>query len=118
MLEARGLALTQSLAPFTDGQRSQVEASVGAMLSGFRTMKDATPDTVKITLAVLRDFPAWAISRGCLMIARNEAGLDKRFAPNDTQIHDIVQRIVKRYEDASDKIGLLLVAPVETKHGS
>lgn len=117
MLEARGLALTQALAPFTDDQRSQVEAAVAGMLSGFRSMRNASTDTVEVTLAVLRDFPAWAISRACLMIARNEVGLDKRFAPNDAEIHAVVQRVVKRYEEASDKIGLLLVAPVETKNG-
>lgn len=115
MLEARAFALTHALIPFMEEERHEVQAAVAGMLSGFRSMRNASPDTVEVTLTVLRNLPAWAISRACLMIARNEVGLDKRYAPNDTEIHDIVKSIIGRYKDAHDKISLLLSASVEGK---
>ena len=119
-LLARAQALGAALEPFPEEQHDEIEKSLAAMFGGFRSMRQtgqAALDTIDITLAVLRNFPAWAITRACLKIARGEVGLDDRYPPNDAQIHAIVEAIVKRYAEARDKITLLMSAPVETKNG-
>jgi hypothetical protein len=96
--------------------RSPVEAEIAAMFSGFRTMcqqgEDAEP-LVEVTKRVLREFPLWAIAQGCLRMAKGKAGLDRRYAPNDTEVFPVVEEIVRPYRRRLETVKALLAAPVE-----
>jgi hypothetical protein len=114
--EARAAALEIALLPHGDSARSEIEAAIAGMLSGFRSMRQGEDDAataVAITRAVLREFPAWAILQGCLKIARRETRCDPRFAPNDAEIVEVVRSIVKPYREAFDAASALLVAVVQ-----
>lgn len=103
VLEARAAALELALEPYGDEDRLSLEASVSAMLTGFRSMRQQGDDVesiVTITLAVLREFPAWAINEACLAIADGSAKRDDRFAPNDAEISNAVRDIVWPYQRA------------------
>jgi hypothetical protein len=100
----RSAALAASLRPFEDKERARLEATISAMFSGKRSMwhqGDDVEGTVQITLGVLGEFPAWAIIRGCIKIARKGfirngvTVLDK--PPNDSEICDTVAGIVREY---------------------
>lgn len=117
-LQRRAEALTNSLLPFTPNQRLEVDAAITAMLGGFRALQlspDLAEITVQVILTVLRDFPAWAIKEGCRRIVNNEAGLDRRYAPNDTEIHAVVADVVRPYLQAINTVTALLEAPVEAE---
>jgi hypothetical protein len=117
-VEARAAALEIALMPFTHEQKPMVEANVGAMFNGFRAMRQQGDDiefSATITLGVLRDFPAWAIERGCLKIARHEVGLDARYAPNDGQIADVVREVARPYRQAFTQASALLAGSVEAE---
>ena len=110
-VEARSAALELALRPFEPEQIADIEASIGAMFAGFRSMRqqgEAAADVVTITRAVLREFPAWAITAACLKIARHETRCDPRFAPNDAEIVDVVAGLIKQYREARDAAVLLL----------
>lgn len=117
-LADRATELQAKLWGYVAGERNEVEASIAAMFGGFRSMRqegDAAEGLVTVTAGVLRDFPAWAIAKGCLKIAQNQAGLDRRFPPNDTEIHDVVAEIVREYRRTLATIEALLAAPVEVR---
>jgi hypothetical protein len=115
--------LTEALLPFGLQEIAAVEAELAAMLSGFRANRQQGEDgeaMVEVTRRVLREFPAWAISRACLLIATNQAEvdgkrLDRRFAPNDTEIHAVVSAVVKMRREALASAQALLGAPVASK---
>lgn len=114
-VESRALALQNALAPFSPAEKDQVEADVGAMLSGFRALRqegDNGTAMVEVTCAVIQEFPRWAIGKACIAIAQGRVELDPRYAPNDGQIYkavaDIVQPYIARLRTARD----LLAAPV------
>jgi hypothetical protein len=118
MVEARSAALELALQPFHFDQITEVEASIGAMFAGFRSMRqqgEAVEDVVAITRAVLREFPLWAITKGCLKIARHEIRGDPRWAPNDAEIVDVVYDLVKPYHEALDGTKKLLAAVVQAE---
>lgn len=115
-LQARADALGNGLAGYHPSERKQVEAQIGAMLGGFRSMRQQDADArgaMMAAAAALREFPLWAISKACLMIARNEAGLDRRFAPNDAELSNVVRNIVRGYRKRLATVEVLLAAPVE-----
>lgn len=115
-LTARVELLTSAIAGYTETEQPSVEAEIAAMLNGFRSMRqrgDEVTATVQIIARVLRDFPPWAIAKGCMSIARQEAGLDPRFPPNDNQIYAVVDEIVKPYRRRLLRSQALLAAPVE-----
>jgi hypothetical protein len=117
-VEARAAALELALAPFGQEQRATVEAAVGAMFNGFRAMRQQGDDieySALVTLGVLRDFPAWAIERACLKIARHEVELDARYAPNDGQIADVVREVLRPYRQAFEQASGLLRGSVEAE---
>jgi hypothetical protein len=117
-LTDRATELRAALWGYVSGERDEVEASIAAMFGGFRSMRqegDAAEGLVTVTAAVLRDFPAWAIAKGCLKIAQNQAGLDRRWPPNDTEIHDVVAEIVREYRKTLEIVEALLLAPVEDR---
>ncbi len=114
-LEARANALADALQPFGEVDANSAKASIAAMCSGFRAMRqqgDDVDSTTEITLVVLRNFPAWAIARACLKIAQGRARLDRRFAPNDADIFTVVGQVVQPYEASLGQARALLAAPV------
>jgi hypothetical protein len=108
--------LQDALRPFMPEERELVEAAVSALLNGFRSMRQTGEEVnavVAITVCVLEEFPLWAIGKGCLQIARGRAGLDPRYPPNDTQICNIIDRILHPYRQKLQMLQNLLAAPVE-----
>jgi hypothetical protein len=119
MLTVRANELRAALHPYLPDERNDVEASIAAMLGGFRSMRqegDSAEGIVVVLAGVLRRFPAWAIAKGCMKISRNDAGLDPRFAPNDTEIHRVVDNIVREHRQTLERVEGLLVAPVEVRN--
>jgi hypothetical protein len=118
-VQARAAALEIALEPHDetdDRQVAAVESAIGGMLGGFRQMRQEGQNmlsTIEVVRGVLRPFPAWAIVRACLRLARRETGLDPRYAPNDAQIADEVRSILKPYREAMVAAQALLDAPVE-----
>ena len=100
-LQGRAIDLETALIPYGDEERRRLKGTVGVMFGGFRNMRQQGEDaesTVDVILAVLREFPAWAIEQACLSISRHEIRhLNPNFPPNDGQIHDIVAAIVAPY---------------------
>lgn len=88
---------------------------ISSMFTGFRYMRLqgwSVSAAVGITLAVLREFPRWAIARGCMKIIRREAGLDTRFSPNDSEIYAVVAGIMREHRSNLDMVRALLGAEV------
>lgn len=115
-VEARADELRGALHGYLDSERDAVEAAIAAMLGGFRSMKqdgESAEGIVIVSAGVLRPFPLWAIEKGCLKIARGDTDLDRRFAPNDTEIYAVIDVIVKEYQKALATVEALLRAPVE-----
>ncbi len=116
LVEGRRTELAEGLGPFSLEEIPRVEIALNAMFSGYRSMRQvdgAGEATVEVTRAVLREFPAWAIEKACVRIARNEVGLDPKWPPNDAQIHEVVAGIVKPYQAALNTAQELLAAPLE-----
>jgi hypothetical protein len=114
-VDSRAVALENALKPFGDEDRHAVRASINGLFSGFRSMRQQGDDAravVDVTVAVLREFPAWAITQACGRIVRGDTELDRRFAPNDTELYDVVASIVKMYRDAHKTAVALLSAPI------
>lgn len=115
-LQARADELRDAMTPCQAHQHAAAESAIAAMLSGFRVMRQKGEDveaTVRISRHILRDFPLWAILRGCLLIAQNSAGLDPRWAPNDAELCGVVREVVRFHRAALDRCEALLCAPVE-----
>jgi hypothetical protein len=113
--ERRAAELAEALRPHGDADRARVESALAAMLGGFRSMRQTGEDAetvVTVLRAVLREFPAWAVERACLRIARREAGLDARWAPNDAQVAEICRGVVAEYREALENAEGLLLAVV------
>lgn len=123
-LESRQAALQQALTPYTETCKTKaaladLESHVGAMFNGIRSMRQTGEDvssTVEITLAVLRKHPAWAIKRACMEISEDgfmrDGKREKHWAPNDSEINDVVKKIVQPYRYAMLNAGDLLSAKV------
>ena len=115
-LECRQAELQDGLRPHRRAEEGSVKALIAGMLGGFRSMRAQGDDalaTVETTRFVLAEFPVWAISKACVMIARNEVSRDNRWPPNDAELAEIVGRIVKPYKDNLKRADLLLTAKVE-----
>lgn len=118
-LQKRHAELTRGLEPFLPQQRDRIRAPLHAMLGGFRSLRESGEDAetaVEVLLAVLRDFPAWAIEEACMRIARRDIDidppLDRRWAPSDSQIYAVVSAIVQPFRKALATAQALLDAPV------
>lgn len=115
-LQRRAHELRCGLVPLQQSQRRAADTAISAMFGGFRSMRQQGDDVdgiVGVLLATLRQFPLWAIQEGCRRIAMREAGLDPRWAPNDTEVHGVVAAIVADYRKALKGAEKLLSAPVE-----
>jgi hypothetical protein len=76
-VEGRAQALCKALTPFAVEDIPNVNAHIAAMLSGFRAMRqqdDGAMASVEITRHALREFPLWAIIKGCSLITRKRRG--------------------------------------------
>jgi hypothetical protein len=115
-IEARATALEDALEPFTRNDEHVVRAGINGLFSGYRAMRQLGEDAravVDVTIAVLREFPAWAIAQACRKIVCGETKLDRRFAPNDTEIFDIVAGVVRPYRENLRQAKALLDAPID-----
>ena len=115
-IEARANALEDALRPFTRNDEHAVRASVNGLFSGYRAMRQLGDDAravVEVTMAVLREFPAWAITQACRKIVCGETKLHRRFAPNDSEIFDVVAGVVRFYGENLRQAKALLDAPVD-----
>jgi hypothetical protein len=115
-IEARAAALKDALKPFTGNEQHAVRASINALFSGYRLMRQQGEDAraiVDVTMAVLREFPAWAIAQACRKIICGETKLDRRFPPNDTELFDVVAHVVRLYRENLMRAAALLAAPVD-----
>lgn len=118
-VQRRHTELSRGLEPFLPQQRDRIRAPLHAMLGGFRSLRESGQDAetaVEVLLAVLRDFPAWAIEEACIRIARHDIDidppLDRRWAPSDSQIYAVVTAIVQPFRKALATAQALLDAPV------
>lgn len=115
-VEARAVALRNAVAAHHVSEDRKVKAELAAMLGGFRAMRQQGNDAlamVDVTARVLREFPLWAIAKGCMEIAQNKAELDPRWPPNDDQIYIVVNGIVALYHKHLKIADSLLAAPLE-----
>lgn len=119
-LEARAAELSAGLRAFEREEREVVRSTLHAMLGGFRSLRESGEDAetaVEILLAVLREFPTWAIEEACMRIAQHKADadppLDPRWAPSDAQIYQIVADLVQPHRQTLQRVQALLSAPVE-----
>jgi hypothetical protein len=112
-IEARKTALGLVIEPYGPDDRTDLEACLGTMFAGFRAMRqqgDTVATTVMITLAVLREFPAWAIQVAC---GKAAAGvINPHWPPNDAELATVVRALVQPYRDAHDRARRLLEAKV------
>lgn len=121
IIQKRNTDLEGGLIPFMPEQRDEVRSALHAMLGGFRSLRETGDDAetaVEVLLAVLREFPAWAIDETCLRIAQCDIAidppLDRRWAPSDAQIHACVTAIIRPYRDTLRAARALLAAQVAT----
>ena len=114
---ARRQTLEAALRPFDRDDEAMIDAELAAMLSGFRALRQereaSVAATLTITRHVLRGLPLWAIAQGCMKIARREAGLDDRYAPNDAQIRGVIEEIIVPVRQKLSTMKTLLNAPIE-----
>lgn len=113
---ARVAALEIALEPFADEEVAGVESAIAAMLGGFRSMRQ-TGENVEQTVAVIRAvlrhrrFPLWAIQQACMKIAARETK-HVQYAPNDGEIVDVVEDVVRPYREAEAAARRLMEAVV------
>jgi hypothetical protein len=115
-IEARATALEDALKPFTRNDEHAVRASINGLFGGYRAMRQQGQDAravVDVTMAVLREFPAWAIAQALRKVVCGETKLDRRFAPNDTEIFDVVAGVVRLYRENLRQAKALRDAPVD-----
>jgi hypothetical protein len=115
-IEARVTALEDALKPFTSNDEHAVRASINGLFSCYRATRylgDDARAVVDVTMAVLREFPAWAITQACRKIVCGETKLDRRFVLNDTEIFDVVADVVRPYRENLGQAKALLDAPVD-----
>lgn len=115
-LEVRVAALEGALTPFDEADYAAVESAIGAMFSGFRSMRQTNADmeaTVLVTRHALRKFPAWAVQEACEMIASHETSLDPHWPPSDGEIADVVRAVVRSRDAALAKAKEVLGAVVD-----
>jgi hypothetical protein len=112
-VEDRKRVLEHTLEPYGPGDRLSLVGCVGTMLSGFRSMRqqgEAAETMITVTLAVLRDFPSWAIKLTCAKAA--EGGINPHWAPNDAELATVARQFVEPYRAAHDRARRLLEAVV------
>ena len=118
-LERRAAELHAAVERFDpDFDEDRVVVAISAMFGGFRAMRHQGDDVVAIvdsTKRALALFPAWAIEKGCLKVQQGQAGLDRRYAPNDSEIFAVVDDLVKAYRRALASAEALLRAQVEPR---
>lgn len=109
-LDARAADLRWAIFPGAgDGDRARM--AIAGLLSGFRSMRQDEGDSlalIEVTLAVIGCFPAWAIEKCCVKMARQ----CRPFAPNDGEIYAEVEAIIRPYKQNLERANALLLAPI------
>jgi hypothetical protein len=117
LVEARAGDLRGALLPLPREHNNRAGAALAEMLGGFRsTLRvdyETALDMAESLARLLSPYPAWAIERACSLIRAGDAGLDKHYAPNDTQIVEVVRGVVRHYQRTLAVMDALLTAPVE-----
>lgn len=118
-LEARATALSDALAPVRDEEMDDAKALIGALFTNIRSMRQSGDDSgaiVEITFGVLRKYSLWAIKAACMEIAdigfMRDEKREKHWAPNTSEIADIVRAKIKDYEENLANAQVMLAAPV------
>lgn len=122
-IERRKEELAQGLAPFGRHQIDSAVEALSGMLAGFRSLRMTEAEAAAVLDGmryVLSPFPLWAIREACMLIQRGEAKLDgrkldRRFAPNDSEIYGVTKELVASYERSLANARALLAAPVELR---
>lgn len=122
IVERRKVELQTCTAPFTASETDRVVTAISRMLGGIRSLRHDDEETAVAGLDglrhILRSFPLWAIEAGCDLIHSGEAvidgrKMDRRWAPNDSEVYAVVKDILKPYREQLDKATALLTAPVQ-----
>lgn len=112
--------LTSALAPVQEAQTDRVALAISDMFAGFRSvMRNVDPESAVAMIdgmrRMLADLPAWAIEEGCRSIQRGRSGLDHKYMPNDNEIYDVCEALVKPYRERLLECDALLTAPIEAR---
>ena len=121
VVERRRNELHLGCAPFALGETDSAIKAISRMLGGIRSLRN---DDIESAVAgidglrrLLEEFPLWAIEAGCAAISKGEAmvdgrQMDRRWAPNDSEVYGVIKEIVAPYRKALDNVTALLSAPV------
>lgn len=121
IVERRRNELMLGCAPFSPAETDRAVKAISGMLGGIRSLRN---DDIEAAVAgidglrrLLEEFPLWAIEAGCLAISKGEAlvdgrRMDRRWAPNDSEVYGVIKEIVEPYRRALDNVTALLAAPV------
>lgn len=120
MLEQRRDELAPFLAPYHESEIGEIAATVAAMFSSFRSMRQSGQEAMAMVESVLRaahSYPAWAIVKACQSIQTDgiwrDMAFDRRWAPNDSEIINQVRKETRLYADSYNSAVALLAAVAE-----
>jgi hypothetical protein len=107
-LEVRAEICRAVLRPFSVDEDRMVRSAIGGLLAGFRSLREydreAAAAQLDVTAVVLAEFPAWAIVKACLGLARQK----RAFVPNDGEIFEAVAEQVRLFRRSLENcLGLL-----------
>ncbi|PVE25411.1 hypothetical protein DC522_05820 [Microvirga sp. KLBC 81] len=106
-------------------ERALVRATETEIRSMVSTLRAAFPThgitdsasaemNVKLFVAALSVFPAWAVSEACRRVLEGRAGINTAFAPTPPQMAELCREIVSPFLEERAKITALLTAKVYT----
>lgn len=112
--------LASALVRVQEDQTDRVVLAISDMFAGFRSvMRNVDPESAVAMIdgmrRMLADLPAWAIEEGCRSIQRGRSGLDHKFMPNDNEIYDVCEALVKPYRERLLECEALLTASIEAR---
>lgn len=120
-LERRRDELAHAVAPYQKGHDTdRVALALSDMFGGYTSMRQNGEEMVARVDGAARavaPFPAWAIEKACEDIHRNgiwrEGAFDRRWAPSDAEIAEVVRAKRRLFGDQYDSAVALLAAEVE-----
>ena len=116
MVERRADELRSGITGWLPGERDAVNAALGAMFAGFRSMRhqgDDARNTVLVTASVLSGYPLWAITKACRKIAMREIKREWSGPPDDGELLSVVESVVSEYRKLLRSAERLLTAAVK-----
>lgn len=120
----RATEIEESLLPHAEQERAKVEGIVLTMLFSFRQTaalpREQAKATVGLILPLLTPFPVWAIERACLMFMNGDAmrwlnRYDSNFAPNNSQVIELVRNVKAREQLKAINARNILSARIDTE---